>query len=89
MAHDLVESEHSRRGHSKISALMVTDYGYPAGGAEVFVQALKLGLKARGHTVRVFASNAGAKDKKVKEGEAEAAPTEGEATGDATTAGTS
>jgi len=64
MAHDLVESEHSRRGHSKISALLVTDYGYPAGGAEVFVQALKSGLKARGHTVRVFASNAGAKDKK-------------------------
>ena len=34
-------------------------------------------------------ASAGAKDKKAKEGEAEAAPTEGEATGDATTAGTS
>ncbi len=63
MGPDVVKLEKSGRGDSKMSVLLVTDYGYPAGGAEVFIQTLKLGLAACGHRVRVFASNAGAMNK--------------------------
>lgn len=38
--------------------LLVNDYGTPDGGAELQMLALRDGLRARGHTVRLFASRA-------------------------------
>lgn len=38
--------------------LLVHDYGTPTGGAELQVLALRRGLRARGHEVRLFASRA-------------------------------
>ena len=38
--------------------LMINDYGRPAGGAELQMLALRDGLRARGHAVRLLASDA-------------------------------
>jgi glycosyltransferase involved in cell wall biosynthesis len=38
--------------------LLINDYGYEAGGAEVIIYTLRDALRARGHEVRVFASTA-------------------------------
>lgn len=39
--------------------LLINDYGFLAGGAEVIVFSLRDALRRRGHTVRVFSSSAG------------------------------
>ena len=38
--------------------LFVSDYGVPRGGNEIVTLALRKGLRARGHDVRLFASRA-------------------------------
>jgi glycosyltransferase involved in cell wall biosynthesis len=42
--------------------LLISDYGTLAGGAEVTSMALRDGMRARGHEVRLFTSSAGAAD---------------------------
>jgi glycosyltransferase involved in cell wall biosynthesis len=41
--------------------LLINDYGAATGGAEIAVLALRDGLRARGHEVRLFASSAGSR----------------------------
>jgi glycosyltransferase involved in cell wall biosynthesis len=64
---------HSRNGplNSKatdapfMKILLINDYGYAAGGAEIITMGLKEGLNQRGHEVRIFSSNAGLHDSTV------------------------
>jgi glycosyltransferase involved in cell wall biosynthesis len=41
-----------------MKVLLVNDYGYEAGGAEIIIYTLRDALRGRGHEVRVFASSA-------------------------------
>lgn len=42
----------------KMKILLISDYGVPRGGNEIVTLALRDGLRARGHTVHLFASRA-------------------------------
>ena len=42
----------------KLNVLLINDYGRPTGGAELQMLAIRDGLRARGHRVRLFSSDA-------------------------------
>ena len=54
-------SPDSNRHGKKLRILMISDYGYLAGGAELVVQDLSEQLRQLGHDVLIFASKAGRK----------------------------
>ena len=54
------------RPGKNLRILMLSDYAYVAGGAELFMHTLAGELKQQGHSVLIFASNAGCKKERDK-----------------------